>query len=235
MHIDKNLVSGVGIGASLMYMLDPSSGHRRRALVADQLRHVMRVALHLLAKSSRDFNHRTRGLFNETYSRFKVEHVPDHILVERVRSKIGRVVSHPHAIGVSARAGCVTISGPILAEQSESLIHCVARVRGVSSVKNMLEVHSVGEHRSYLAGAPYRRKAHALSAPRLLSGLIVSSLVASEVIFTRRKNVLGSVLSASALLLYVRGFDDPDWLLGKARSSTAARMISRSTWPSVGT
>ena len=58
-----------------------------------------------------------------------------------MRSRIGRVVSHPHAIRVTARAGRVTLRGPILAEEVDELLACVSAVQGVTGVENWLEVH----------------------------------------------------------------------------------------------
>jgi len=67
--------------------------------------------------------------------------VSDEVLVERVRSKMGRIVSHPHAIGVSAYDGRVTLSGPILTKEVNKLIVCASSIPGVTGVENMLEAH----------------------------------------------------------------------------------------------
>jgi hypothetical protein len=51
-------------------------------------------------------------------------------LVARIKSKMGRYVSHPSAVNVTARNGHVTLSGPILADETRALIDCVNGVPG---------------------------------------------------------------------------------------------------------
>ena len=63
------------------------------------------------------------------------------MIVARVRSELGRVVSHPRAIHVAARDGVVTLTGPILAHEVEPLVAAVASVRGVRDVQHLLDVH----------------------------------------------------------------------------------------------
>jgi osmotically-inducible protein OsmY len=58
-----------------------------------------------------------------------------------VRSKIGRVVSHPGAIEIAADQGSVTLRGPILAGEVDGLLSCVSSVKGVKGVENLLEAH----------------------------------------------------------------------------------------------
>jgi len=48
---------------------------------------------------------------------------------------MGRAVSHPHSIEVSAANGCVTLRGPILISERRSLVSCVERVPGVGQVR----------------------------------------------------------------------------------------------------
>jgi uncharacterized protein HemX len=56
----------VGIGAGLMYMLDPKAGQRRRALVYDKAQSYWHATCDFLAKTGRDASNRTRGLVHET-------------------------------------------------------------------------------------------------------------------------------------------------------------------------
>lgn len=72
---------------------------------------------------------------------FKNHDAPDDVLAARVRSKLGRVVSHPHAIHVEAHDGCVSLSGPILANEVDALMNCAARVPGVHRVEQNLAVY----------------------------------------------------------------------------------------------
>lgn len=136
-----SLVSGVGLGAMLMYLLDPDRGNRRRTFVREKTVHALRETGDAVSTQARHLGNRTRGLVATARSRFTCESVTDEVLVERVRSKLGRVVSHPHAVEVAASQGHVTVSGPILASEVKSLLAAVSRVRGVTDVENRLETH----------------------------------------------------------------------------------------------
>jgi osmotically-inducible protein OsmY len=57
--------------------------------------------------------------------------MPNDVLAQRVRARIGHVVSHPHAITVKAHKGVVTLEGPILEHEVERLLETVRSVRGV--------------------------------------------------------------------------------------------------------
>src|SRR5439155_11909181 len=96
------LVGGAGFGAALMYLLDPNRGRRRRAYLRDQAIHAGHKIATAADKGARDLRNRAVGAVAAAGSRFRADDASDEVLVERVRSAIGRVVSHPHAIRVSA-------------------------------------------------------------------------------------------------------------------------------------
>ncbi|HEY2817870.1 MAG TPA: BON domain-containing protein [Casimicrobiaceae bacterium] len=132
---------GAALGAATMFIFDPNKGRRRRALVRDRARRSLMNAGHLLHVSARDLGHRARGV-RATVRRFlKGNRVADDlVLIERVRAKMGRVVSHPHAIQIGARDGRVTLSGPILPAEAEPLLDTVRSVWGVSGVEDHLVI-----------------------------------------------------------------------------------------------
>ena len=141
MNRGLTLVGGIGIGAALMYILDPERGTRRRALMRDKLLSAANRTNDAMEATSRDLRNRAQGLLAEMKSRFASEEVPDQVLVERVRSKLGRVTGQTGAIQVSADHGRVTLSGPILASEVDNVLKGVSSVRGVTDVDNRLEVH----------------------------------------------------------------------------------------------
>src|SRR5919199_56369 len=136
------LLAGVGLGAALMFFLDPARGRRRRGLVRDQVVHGLNVTEESLGSTARDLRNRAGGLAAEARSRARGRGTSDDILVERVRAKLGRVASHPRAISVAARDGRVTLSGPILASEVDDVISAVQSVRGVIGVENELDVYA---------------------------------------------------------------------------------------------
>ena len=151
-----SLISGIGLGAGLMYWLDPDRGNRRRALVRDKLVHAFHSTGNAIDRTSHYLTNRARGLAAEAGSRLRCEPVSDEVLVERVRSKLGRLVSHPRAIDVTAHQGCVTLSGPILASEVRRMLCRISSVRGVTDVVNRLEVHEQSDEVPALQGGAAR-------------------------------------------------------------------------------
>ncbi len=148
------LVSGLGLGAALMYVFDPDRGKRRRALIRDKFEAAGNKANDLAGKMSRDLRNRVYGLAVETKSVFRREIISDDVLVDRVRARIGRLPVHAGAIDVTANDGLVTLRGPVLAEKLPRLLRCVRLVRGVSDVDNQLEVHTEAGEIPSLQGQP---------------------------------------------------------------------------------
>ncbi len=157
MKRSTDLVTGMILGAGLMYLLDPDRGRRRRALLRDQLVSGMHKVEDLgedVAAASRDVQNRARGVVAEAQSRLRSEEVDDSVLEARVRSEMGHAVSNPSAIHVTARDGRITLTGPILAQEVDSLLSTVRSVRGVSEVENRLDVHERPGNISGLQGTP---------------------------------------------------------------------------------
>lgn len=203
------LAGGIGLGAALMYILDPDRGRRRRALVRDQLVSAAHRAPDAFGATARDLSNRTRGLAAEVGSMFSgEEEVSDEVLAARVRSKMGRVVSHPHAIKVTVEQGRVTLSGPILADEVNDLLSCVSHVRGVADVENRLEAHEEAGNISALQGG--RRRLDRFEffqenwspSARLLAGLAGVTLAA---IGLSRRDPLSLALGVVGVGLLARG------------------------------
>lgn len=142
---NRSLLSGLAIGAALALAFDPNQGRRRRALIRDKVVRGTRRTGEALDATARDMTNRARGIAAATRGRVWSEDVDDHRLLERVRAKLGRVCSHPHAIDVEVHDGEVTLRGPVLADEVRDLLNAAASVRGVGSVINELEPHDSPE------------------------------------------------------------------------------------------
>ena len=151
------LLSGILIGLGLAYLLDPDRGATRRARVRDQAASAGRRLTDNLDAKSRDLRNRARGTAAELKARLRREDVDDETLRARVRSAIGRVVSHPGAIEVDVADRRVTIRGPVLADEANELIRTVRGVRGVSDVIDQTSVHSTPDGVPALQGEGSRR------------------------------------------------------------------------------
>ncbi|MGH7587535.1 MAG: SRPBCC family protein [Gemmatimonadota bacterium] len=205
-----SVLGGLGLGAGLMYLLDPDRGRRRRALVRDQLSSRIGDSEAFLGKTIRDSANRSRGLVARARSRVTPGgRVTDDVLVERVRSKLGRYVSHPGAIEVDAHRGRVVLSGPILAGESEDLLSAVASVPGVHHIENELEVHERPGDEPALQGTGRRtgetsELAQESWSPafRFAAGTVGAAMTLAGL---RRLGFLGAATAAAGAGLMARG------------------------------
>jgi uncharacterized membrane protein len=146
------LLGAATAGAISMYLLDPDHGRRRRAVMRDRLASGMSRLDDATSVASRDLRNRARGIAYEVRARFSPEEVPDEVLSERVRSRLGGSVSHPGAIEVAALSGRVTLSGAVLEREYVRLLRTVWAVRGVADVEDRLAVYESAAGISALQG-----------------------------------------------------------------------------------
>ncbi|HWN43261.1 MAG TPA: BON domain-containing protein [Thermoanaerobaculia bacterium] len=139
------LLGGLGLGAGLMYLLDPDGGRRRRALAHDQAVHGLKVSGKALRRTSVDVSNRTRGLVAGAASRLRKGSADDHKLEGRVRSKLGRHLSNPSALQVQCEDGLVILSGPVLASELDKVLAKVQKIKGVHEVESRLEIQDASE------------------------------------------------------------------------------------------
>jgi hypothetical protein len=136
------IVAGSGIGAALMYMFDPAGGRRRRAETRDKATRLASRSRDVIEKAGRDLAHRATGAVASARSRFLSHTADDSVLEARVRTQLGRAVSHPRSVQVQVEDGAVTLRGPVLQSELDCLLESVSSVPGVKRVRNELEVHN---------------------------------------------------------------------------------------------
>lgn len=206
----RKLIGAAAVGAVAMYTLDPDKGKRRRAIARDKARSVMLDTRDAVGVTRRDVAHRLDGLRARVRRLVWGRPAPDDLqLIERVRARMGRLVSHPHAIQVGAHRGNVTLSGPILAHEVQPLLDSVRTVWGVSSVEDRLVAHERPEHIPSLQGGSEPRRMRpallqdnwppALRAAALLSGTFLA------LYGMRQRSLRGCALTAVGLALAARG------------------------------
>jgi hypothetical protein len=157
----RSVLGGMALGVALTLMLDPSRGGRRRALARDRVARATRLARRAVDATFADLAARTRGIVAATRARFQGDEVDDARLLERVRSKLGRVCSHPRAIDVEVRDGEVALRGPIFSDEVSDVLTATASVRGVHAVVNALEPHDSAD------GVPMLQGSGGLAGPAL--------------------------------------------------------------------
>src|SRR5215471_7129624 len=110
------LVGGLGLGAALMYIFDPDRGKGRRARIRDKVDSAAHKLSDAAEKMGRDIGNRAQGVMAETKSLFRQEEVPNDVLVQRVRSRFGRLPVEIGGCEVLAHDGIVTLRGEIAAD-----------------------------------------------------------------------------------------------------------------------
>lgn len=142
-----NLIGGIALGALAMYLADPSQGRRRRALAQDRMRRVTSKTGTVFNVAVRDAGQRLSGLQAQASRMIgqRAKPIDDHVLEARVRSRIGRLVSHAHPVQVTAHQGRVTLSGPVLEYERQQLLDLVQAIPGVEDVRDRMDAHDEGE------------------------------------------------------------------------------------------
>lgn len=149
------ILTAMALGAAGAFMLDPQQGPRRRALLRDKTLRNMREAREFRDAAAKDLRARAQGAAAALRALRRGRRgmpVTDDVLHDRVRAKLGRYASHPHAIHVSAQNGYVTLSGDILATEHGALLRAVHAVTGVRDIADRLDVHPSAEGVSALQG-----------------------------------------------------------------------------------
>lgn len=211
-----SLCAALGIGSGAMYLLDPDRGKRRRALLRDKFVWATRKTGEGIETAARDLSNRAYGMAATVNSQFRTEEVSNATLVDRVRARLGRAVSHPRAIEVSANNGIVTLSGPILEDEVNGLLTCLVWVPGVEQLDNQLEVHKGASDHPALHGGRERRgdrfeflQENWSPAARFVAGAAGASLA---VYGGARRDTFGAALGAVGLLLLARGIVNKEFI-----------------------
>jgi uncharacterized membrane protein len=142
-----------GLGAGLAYWFDPYSGRRRRALLRDQVVHTRHTAEDMALRAAVDLKNRAVGSVAAARAHLHDEPPDDRVLAERVRSALGRRLSHPGAVRVEAKDGVVTLQGPVLQRESRAALTTARSVHGVQEVNDQLDRHRTAEDVPALQGA----------------------------------------------------------------------------------
>jgi hypothetical protein len=205
---------GAACGAAAMYLLDPTSGRRRRAMLRDRLTSVGFDIGDAVGVAGKDLSHRTQGMGARLRSLFTSNKPTDDVLTERVRAALGRAVSHPRAIQVSVLDGQVRLAGSVLAHEHAVLIDVVSGVRGVDEVLDDLKVHQSADGIPELQGGetPQRRRFALLNenwppGTRLMTGATAGGLVILGIsqLLSRQRNPFGMGMLVISLLAITSG------------------------------
>lgn len=212
----KTLLTSVGIGAVLMYFLDPKQGNRRRALVQDRVNSFINNLDDSIDMIREDTRNRARGMFSEMTARFSDQSAPDWILEERVRAALGRATRHSRLLDVRSNRGHILLSGPALRADKDEIVKSASRARGVYSVQDEMQVFEtvkdlpslqIPKTGKYTYSAHPRERQNWSPATRLLSGVGGSLLTLYGL---KRQGLSKPLLSTAGLLLTTRSVINKD-------------------------
>ncbi len=135
-----NITAAFAAGALAMYCLDSATGRRRRALARDKIVGASHEAADFLEGAEKHLVDRAKGMMGAgSPGRASSAHPrSDAQLRERVRSRMGHLVSHPRAIEVSVEEGVVRLTGQVLVKELDGLLSQLTDMPGVRKVHNAL-------------------------------------------------------------------------------------------------
>ncbi|MGH8165643.1 MAG: SRPBCC family protein [Woeseiaceae bacterium] len=207
------LVAAAAAGALATYLFDSQQGRRRRARLRDKIYGALSHADEAGGTIATDLSNRTKGLYFGLQQRFASADVPDAVIAERIRSKLGRFLSHPGSIDVAVNDRAATLQGPILMHEVDRVLKAVRKVPGVRNVIDHLEPHQQRENISGLQGGRPRMQRidvmleHWAPATRVLAGGGGAILAALGV---ARRSALSLLLGAAGAALFVRAATNMD-------------------------
>jgi osmotically-inducible protein OsmY len=138
--MSSNLIGKLGAlaaGALAMYYLDPQMGAQRRRAFADLLASGLRGE----APGAGGGYQRPRVARRTYHQLAKADPQSDAELRDRIRERLGRLVSHPRALDVSVDNGVVRLSGDVLAKERDGLLLQVREMEGVQKLVNAMTAH----------------------------------------------------------------------------------------------
>jgi uncharacterized membrane protein len=236
-----NLISTLGLGALLMYVLDPQTGRRRRAQARDKIVHYGRKTAKAIDITVRDLKNRTLGLAAETRNLVSKRHISDDALTQHVRAGLAPLVSHPGSIEVAAENGNITLSGPILESEVDRLLSHVSSIRGVTAIENRLEAHGQPGSIPGLQGEPANRntgqvpdvmQASWSPTTRFIAGTFGATLALYG---ARRLSALGTAVATLGTALVTRALTNMEFRrltgIGAGRQAVTVHKIINITAP----
>jgi uncharacterized membrane protein len=211
----KTLLTSIGLGAGLMYFLDPQHGTRRRTMVIDKANRFVNNIDESIDIAVQDARNRARGVLSEMTARLSEEGSPDWILEERVRSNLGRLARHTRALDIRADGGRIYLSGPVLRGDEDAVVKAALRTRGVHGVENQLQVVDNPQDIPALQTPSTMQQSTLMNqtqrnwspATRLLSSVGGSLLTLYGL---TRRGVAKPVLSTAGMVLTARGLTNLD-------------------------
>jgi osmotically-inducible protein OsmY len=138
----RKMIMGTLGSAALMYLMDPEKGNQRRAQLRDQISKFMGTATTKTEALIEQISDRAQGAATEAARKLSPEEeVSDEVMIARVRSAMGHVLTNAHEVEVAANQGLITLTGSVPSAEAETLITTIKALPGVHGVENRLEAY----------------------------------------------------------------------------------------------
>jgi uncharacterized membrane protein len=140
---------GIATAAAAAFLLDRKHGNERRVKVARLTQRLVKTVADGTALGVRDTRHRIVGMAKHAWFALGRQQLEDRVLEERIRSRMGRIVSQPHKVRVTSDDGVVTLWGQVSEQEARMLADAVSNMRGVRQLMDHLEVREDAAERAH--------------------------------------------------------------------------------------
>lgn len=141
-----NVALAFAAGALVMYLMDPNTGRRRRALIRDRSVSMGHDADRYVRGKARRTAARLKGVAARTRAGLSPHPLDDEQLHDRIRARLGRLVGRPHDVEVHVREGRVQLKGTVAEDEFRDLLHAVSSMRGVHNLESLLRATPLQPH-----------------------------------------------------------------------------------------
>jgi len=141
------VLSGIVLGATAAYFLEPRQAARRRAVVRDKASSAVKRSFIQSGKMMRHLRNKLGGAVHSVGALVSAAgSVSDRRLESRLRSIIGRTIERRHQIDLAVRDGKVSLRGDLKPHEAGLVVQAIERVPGVLTVDNQIIDTSVTTH-----------------------------------------------------------------------------------------
>jgi osmotically-inducible protein OsmY len=152
----RSVLMGAGLGAALLYFLDPRQGRGRRARLRDQVGTGLRDVRRRVEGTARQLRDGVQGTVTQLEVAPAAEPEDDLTVLSRVESVLLGAPGFPReSVDAEVVGGALTLRGEVRSDEEErQVVEAASRIRGVVVVESLL----------HLPGQPAPNKAAARRA-----------------------------------------------------------------------
>lgn len=141
------VLSGIALGVTAAYFLEPRQAARRRAVVRDKTASAVRRSMNQTGKMMRHLRNKVGGAVHSVGTLISAAgSVSDRRLEGHLRSVIGRTIERPHQLDLVVRDGRVSLRGDLKPHEAGLVVQAIERIPGVQTIDNQIIDTSAATH-----------------------------------------------------------------------------------------